>query len=182
MKNFTLSLFLIFSLCGFSSLISQSGSLEVESKNQQWEVSKASNAVIKAFNSDSQTELLIDLSDLLPTSPYCVSNKKIKDIKISVTINKIADENESNWEKSFEKTHIYFSGKKDSADRKVYGSNLIKNNHKAKKGALTVGTLYFLSPITCYDIDNMKMKISGMKDGYKNLPILDFTIKFPEQK
>lgn len=181
MKNFATCLFLIFSLCGFSSLVGQSGTLDVESKNQHWEASRVSNAVIKAFNTDSQTELLIDLSNLLPTSPYCISNKKIKDIKISVTINKIAKENESNWEKAFGKTHIYFSGKTDSADRKIHGSNLIRNNHKAKKGPLTVGTLEFLAPITCNNIDNMKIKISGMKNGNKNLPTLDFTIKLPKQ-
>lgn len=180
MKNFATCLFLIFSLCGFSSLSEQIGSIEIETTNTNWQITN-SGATIKAFNPSSQVELLIDLNNILPTSPYCVSNKKIKDIKLSVSVHKIAKDGESNWEKSFEKTRIYFSGKTDSEERKVFTSNLIKNNHKVKAGVINVGTLEFLSPITCYDIDNMKMKISGMKNGNRNIPVLDFTIRLPKQ-
>ena len=172
MKKFFVGL-IVFFLTGFSSLSSMGQALEVVSESNSWEVSMQSNALIKAYNPNAKVELLIDLNNLLPTSPYCVSNKHIKDIKFTVSIHKIADKGESNWTKSFEKTRIYFLGSKKSYERKVYGSNLIKNNFKAGGGIINVGTLEFLSPITCDDINNTTLRISGMK----NIPLLSFKIK-----
>ena len=172
MKKFFVGL-IVFFLTGFSSLSSMGQALEVISESNSWEVSMQSNALIKAYNPNAKVELLIDLNNLLPTSPYCVSNKHIKDIKFTVSIHKIADIGESNWTKSFEKTRIYFLGPKKSYERKVYGSNLIKNNFKAGGGVINVGTLEFLSPITCDDINNTTLRISGMK----NIPLLSFKIK-----
>ena len=146
----------VFFITGFSSLSSMGQAIDVISESISWEVSMQSNAVIKAYNPNAKVELLIDLNNLLPTSVYCVSNKRIKDIKFSISIHKIADKGESNWEKSFEKTRIYFFGKGISDERKVYGSNLIRNNIKANGGVI-----------------NMALRISGMK----NIPSLNFKIR-----
>ncbi|MBQ8870608.1 MAG: hypothetical protein IJ019_04460 [Alphaproteobacteria bacterium] len=173
MKKFIALTFIIFFVSGFSSLSSMGQSLEVVSESHDWEVMMLSNDTIKAYNPSSKLELLINLSNLLPSSPYCVSNKRIKDIKFSISIHKIANKGESNWVKSFEKTKIYFSGNGNFEERKVYGSNLIKNNIKASGGVINVGTLEFLSPITCDDINNTTLRILGMK----NIPLLSFNIK-----
>ena len=169
--------FCIFSLCGFSDLSSQSISLDVETNNSNWNLSISSNATIKAFNPSSQIELLIEFGNILPSSPYCVSNKRMKDIGFNIQIYKKAKKGDRNWEKSFEKTRVYFSGRGKRGERRVYASNLIKNNVLAKEGVVYVGTLTFLSPITCQNIDHMNVRITGMKDGGRSVDSLDFTIK-----
>lgn len=179
MKKFFYCLICFF-LCGFIPLSSLDGKIAVVSKSADWEVSN-SGANIRAFNQKAKVELIFNLSNLLPSSPYCVSNKKIKDIKFSVSIHKIAKKGESDWTKSFEKTKIYFSGKGGSRERRVYGSNLIKNNINALGGVINVGTLEFLSPITCENIDNMTMRILGMKDGRQNIQPLTFTINLKKK-
>lgn len=176
MKRILCSVLSFMFLCGFIPLSSLNGGIEVTTNSPGWEID-TSNSTIKAYNEKSKTELTINLADLLPSSVYCVSNKKVKDIKISVLIHKIASEGEGNWEKSFEKTKIYFSGKGSSDERKVYASNLIKDNNRVSAGVVTVGTLDFLSPITCKDIDNMTMRIYGMKDGNRNIDTLILKIK-----
>ncbi len=176
MKRILCSVLSFMFLCGFTPLASLNGGINAVSDTPNWKID-VSGATIRAYNEKSKTELTINLSNLLPTSVYCVSNKKIKDIKISVSIHKIASEGEGNWEKSFEKTKIYFSGKGSSDERKVYGSNLIKNSNKVSAGVVNVGTLEFLSPITCDDIDNMTMRIYGMKDGNRNIDTLNLKIK-----
>ncbi|MBQ7303583.1 MAG: hypothetical protein IJW75_01515 [Alphaproteobacteria bacterium] len=180
MKKIFYCLICFLFLCGFTPLSSLRGSLFVSSKSADWEVSN-SGANIRAFNQKAKVELIFNLSDLLPNSPYCVSNKRIKDIKFRVSIHKIAKKGETDWEKSFGRTKIYFSGKGGSRERRVYGSNLIKNNIKASGGVINVGTLEFLSPITCENIDNMTMRILGMKDGRQNIQPLTFTINLKKK-
>ena len=141
MKFFITLIYCIFFLCktGLSESIGQS--LEVVSNNKAWEVSTLSNALIKAYNPASQIELMIDLNNILPSSPYCVLNKHIKNIRFTVSIYKIANKGEKNWAKSFEKTKIYFYSRFGYDERKVYDSNLIRNNITATGGVINVGTL-----------------------------------------
>ena len=177
MKFFITLIYCIFFLCktGLSASIGQS--LEVVSNNKAWDVFILSNALIKAYNPASQIELMIDLNNILPSSPYCVLNKHIKNIRFTVSIYKIANKGEKNWFKSFVKTKIYFYSQTKSEERKVYSPNLIKNNTCAKGGAINVGSLDFLAPITCNNIENIRMKIIGMKDKNQIIPALDYTIK-----
>ena len=182
MKNILFRLFLVFSLCGFSSLSDQASTIIVETKNSDWEIANSSGAVVKAFHKESQTEFSINLSSLLPTSTYCMSNKKVKDIKFDISIHKVAKEGETNWEKAYEKTIVKFSGKAGTKEKKVQYLNLIKNNFKAKAGVLNIGKIEFISPFTCDEIDDMNIRISGMKNGNKNLPAINFKIKIPENQ
>lgn len=181
MKNifFLVSAFII---CAFSRLSSIGDNLEIKSISRHWNISSSSGSIIRAYNEKSKVELVINISNILPSSPYCLSNKRIKDIKFDVTIYKMAKEGEKNWKKSFEKTRIYFSGRSGSGERKVYASNLIKDSFVARKGMVNVGKLEFLSPITCKNVDNMSIRISGMKDGNKNIDILSLKIKFKKDK
>lgn len=165
-------------LCGFSDLAGQAGNLELSTQSRDWEVSLRNNSLVRAFNPESQVEIIIDISSLLPNSPLCVSNKRIKDIKFTLNIYKVAEAGDGNWAKSYEKTRIQFWRPGQSDERKVYGSTLIKNNLVFKPGTVVnVGSLQFLSPITCEDIDGMSMRISGMLAGNRSLPSLEFKIE-----
>lgn len=167
----------IWGLCAFSELPDSGQSLTVESDSKDWNVEMLGNSVIKAFNPKGQVEILINVENLLPQSPQCVSNKRIKDIKMTLSIRKVAMPGDRDWAKAFEKTRINFSGS-GGGERRVYGSNLIKNNYKAQEGAVVnVGTLEFLSPVTCDNLVNSSMRISGMMSQGRTLPTLSFSIK-----
>ncbi len=164
-------------LCGFSDLSGQAGNIEVESLNRNWQVSMRNNTTVRAFNEDYQVEILFNLANLLPNSPQCINNKRIKDIQITLNIYKAARRGETNWAKSFEKTRIRFYGRGGMEERKIYGSNLIKNNQRFQPGAVVnIGTLEFLSPYTCQEIDGMSMRVFGMRDGNQTLPDLEFKL------
>lgn len=178
MRIFAL-LALVLGLCGFSELAEKNNQgLKVESNTKSWEVKSQGGASIRAFEPNAKVEIVIDLSDVLPSSPLCMSNKRIKDIKMTLDIHKVATENETNFGKSFEKTRIRFIGHGENLERKVYGSTLIKNSLKFKAGeVVNVGALQFLAPLSCEDIFNTSMRIYGMKVNGRQLPVLDFSIK-----
>ena len=175
MKKIICSVISFLFLCGFSSLSSLNSGVVATTDSSGWEV-EASGATIKAYNGKSKVELDIDISRILPSSVLCVSNKRIKDIKFTVSIHKFTKEGEGNWSKSFGKTRIFFSGKGGSGEKKVHTVNLIKDNYISSGGIINVGTLEFISPITCNNIDDMTMKISGMKDGNTNIAPLTIKI------
>lgn len=178
MKKIFLMLGIVCCLCGFSDLSGRAaGGLQVEANNSDWQVSMRGNSAIRAYNPSSQVEVVVNVADILPSSPLCVSNKRIKDIKMTLNIYKIAAAGDDNWAKAFEKTRINFSRPGESAERKIYGSTLIKNNLKFPAGTVVnIGTLEFLAPFVCGDVNNTTMRISGMKAGYRALPPLDFTL------
>lgn len=178
MKKVSFLLAALWGLCGFTGLSNQTGgSFTAQSENRDWEV-QMSGSSIKAYNQDNQLEVVLDIGNMMPSAPLCVSGDKIKDIKINLNIYKVAQAGEKNWQKAFEQTKIYFSRSGGSAERKVYGSSLIKDNLTFKEGTVVnVGSLTFLSPFVCNEVDGLRMRIIGMKAGYRNAPTLDFTIK-----
>lgn len=177
MKKFCLMLSSLWGLCAFSALPDSGVPLTVKSNNKDWQVEMLGTSMIKAFNPKGQVEILINVENLLPQSPQCVSNKRIKDIKMTLSIRKVAMPGDSDWAKSFEKTRINFSGS-GGGERRVYGSNLIKNNFKAEEGSVVnVGTLDFLAPVTCNNFVNSSMRISGMMSQGRSLPALSFSIR-----
>ncbi len=179
MKKICLLVVAWLSLSAFTDLASRAGgNFTVESENNDWDVTMRSSSTIRAFNEDNQVEIIIDIGNILPNSTLCVSNERIKDIKINFNIYKVAQNGDRDWEKSFEKTRVYFSRPGASEERKVYGSTLIKNDMVFKQGTVvSVGSLIFLSPFVCNEIDGLRMRVTGMKAGYRTLPPLDFTIK-----
>ena len=56
-----------------------------------------SDTTIRAVNQKYEVELLFNISDLLPSSPQCVSNKRIKDIKFTLNIYKTAQKGDYDW-------------------------------------------------------------------------------------
>lgn len=178
MKKISFLLVMLWGLCGFTGLSGQVGNnFEVKSENRDWEVAMSGSS-IKAYNSNAELELALDIGNMMPDSPMCVSNERIKDIKITLSIYKVARAGEKDWQKAFEKTRIYFSRSGGSAERKVYGSSLIKNDAVFNAGTVVnVGTLTFLSPFVCNDVNGLRIRISGMKSGYRNVSPLDFTVK-----
>lgn len=164
-------------LCGFTGISGQTSPFEVENNNKNWEVEYNGNASVRAYHPESEVEIMINLSSLLPSAPLCVSNKRIKDIKFTLNIFKIAQRGDSDWAKSFEKTRISFSRPGESEERRLYGSVLIKNNAKFQVGdVVNIGSLEFLSPFTCDKLDKTRFRITNMRAGGRALPTLDFTI------
>ena len=154
MKKVSFLLVALWSLCGFTGLSNQTdGNFTAQSENRDWEV-QMSGSSIKAYNQDNQLEAVLDIGNMMPSAPLCVSGDKIKDIKINLNIYKVAQAGEKNWQKAFEQTKIYFS-----------------------RSVVNVGSVTFLSPFVCNEVDGLRMRISGMKAGYRNAPTLDFTIK-----
>lgn len=180
MKKFCFLIALFFSAT--TALAQESGLIDVYTESQEWEVSMRDDTTIRAFNAEYAVELLFNISDLLPNSPQCVSNKRIKDIKFTVNIYKTAQDGDYDWAKSFEQMRIRFSGHGKSEDRKPYGSNLVKNNLKVNRGTtVNVGTLQYLSPLTCSDIFGASFYVSDVKAGGKRpLPALQFKIISPK--
>ena len=179
MKKFLLLFISFFTLSAFGDLATQAGGgFEVESENNDWSVAMRGSSTVRAFNEAKQIEIMIDISNILPNSPLCVSNERIKDIKVNFNIYKVAQNGDRDWAKSFEKTRVYFSRPGGAEERKVYGSTLIKNDLAFKSGTVVnVGSLIFLSPFVCDEVDGLRMRVTGMKAGYSSLPVLDFTIK-----
>ena len=168
----------VFCLCGFTGLSGQTNSFEIKNNNQSWELERGGGDSVRAYNPDNKVEITINLSSLLPSSPMCVSNERIKDIKFNLNIFKVAMRGDDDWAKSFEKTRIQFSRPGGSEERRIYGSTLIKNNAKFQEGdVVNVGTLEFLSPFTCDNLDKTRMRITNMRASGRNLPTLDFTIE-----
>ncbi len=178
MKKFLIVFFSLVGLTAFSGLAGQaSEKLEVESDSRTWNVSMNGHSSIRAYNQEAQVEIVINVAPLLPTSPMCMVNKRIKDIKFTLNIYKVADAGESDWAKSFEKMRIRFYRPGASEERKVYGSNLIKNNQRFAQGTvINVGSLEFLSPFTCEDFYNTTMRLTSMRANGRPLPDLEFTI------
>ena len=164
--------------CGFESISNQSLSFDIENKTPNaWEIEQ-NGSVIKAYNENSETELTIYVDTFMPSSPQCLSNKRIKDIKFDVDIYKKAQRGDGNWVKMVDRAKITFIGKGYSEERNVYGSNLIKNDLTFKIGDVVhIGTLQFLMPYPCKDIDGLKMRISNIKAQGRPLPTLELLFK-----
>ncbi len=168
----------VWGLCGFTGLSGQDNPFEIENNNKSWEIERSGSASIRAYYPEAQVEIMINLGTLLPTSPLCVSNERIKDIKFNINIFKVAMRGDSDWAKSFEKTRIQFSRPGESEERRIYGSTLVKNNAKFSEGAIVnIGTLEFLAPFPCDKLDKTRIKLINMRAGNRNLPALDFTVE-----
>ena len=128
MKKILLFVTAFFGLCGFESLSDELGQFEVENKTQNaWEVEQNSTE-IKAYNKEFDLELKFYVDNFMPNSPLCLSNKRIKDIKFDVDIYKRAQKGDMNWAKMVDRMRILFTNIGFSEEKRVYGSNLIKNN------------------------------------------------------
>ena len=168
----------LFGLCGFESLSDQVHNFEVENKStNSWEIEQ-SGSVVKALNKDSQMELTFYVDNFMPNSPQCLSNKRIKDIKFEIDIYKKAQKGDSSWSKMVERARIMFSGNGFREEKRVYGSNLIKNSTTVRVDEVVhIGTLQFLAPLTCEKGDNMRMSVSGFTVRGRSLPPLDLVFK-----
>ena len=111
----------------------------------------------------------------MPNSPFCITNKRIKDIKFDIDIYKRVQKGDTDWSKMVDRMRIVFSNTGFSEQKRIYGSNLLKNNTTAKVGeTVHIGTLQFLSPLTCEKVNNMKMSVSGITVRGRALPPLEF--------
>ncbi|MBR2299991.1 MAG: hypothetical protein IJ870_05410 [Alphaproteobacteria bacterium] len=172
-KFFTLCAF-VFLTCGFESISEQIHSFDVENKSPSaWEV-ETQNAQIKAYNATYDLELTLYVNSFMPNSPQCLSNKRIKDIKFEIDFYKKVQKGDTNWAKMVERVRLNFTGSGISEEKKVYGSNLLKNNAPAKIGSVVhIGSLLFLSPLTCEKVDNMRLKLTGIVIRGRVLPPLE---------
>lgn len=177
MKNLLILFFSFFLLTGFESLSDELNNFEVENKTPAfWEVEQDSTK-IKALNSNFEFELTFYVDNFMPRSPQCISNKRIKDIKFDVDVYKRAQKGDSNWQKMIDRMRIDFSNAGFFEEKKVYGSNLIKNNASFKVGDVVhIGTLQFLAPLTCEKVDKMTMKVMGIVVRGKSLPPLEMQL------
>ena len=178
MKKFLILCFVVFLSCGFESLSGMIRSFDVENKTPSaWDVEQE-NSLIKAYNKTYDMELTIYADNFMPNSPQCLSNKRIKDIKFDIDIYKKAQKGDTNWAKMVERMRLYFSGSGISEEKRVYGSNLLKNNSPAKIDSVVhIGTLQFLSPLTCEKVDKMRLKITGIVVRGRPLPPLELQFK-----
>lgn len=181
MKHIFSAFICFFALTGFTDLTQDASNLKVESKTPEWEVVSETQSVIKAFNPQYNLQFTFNVAPFLPDSPQCRNFKRIKDIKYRINIYKVASAQDTNWTRSFSQMRITFSGNGIVQETRVYGSNLIKDNYKAKTGStVNVGTLDFLAPIVCKDINNTTVHVSGMKSGKQTIPPLTFKITYQE--
>lgn len=178
MSKYIVLIFSFFFLCAFSDLKDRSNEMKVESNSPDWEVSMRGNSSVRAYDPKAELELIIDISNLLPSSVACVSNKRIKDIKFSINVYKIAQAGDSNWAKAFERTRILFRSRSGTTEKKLYGSNFVKNNLNFSPGTfVNIGRMDFLAPYVCEDINGLNMRLTGMKGMAVPIPPLDLTIK-----
>lgn len=184
MKKILLALFLLgtFSLPAFADLASQAGgNLKLENNSPDWEVAMRGTSSVRAFYPQDNVEVTIDISNILPSSSWCLSNDRITDIKVPFSIYKVAQRGEKDWAKSVDGTRVTFYYKGKSEERRIYGSNLIDDNRTFSEGSVVnVGTLTFLSPFVCKQIDGLRIRMHGMKARYRTLPPLDFEITVAE--
>lgn len=178
MKKFLLSAIAFLGLCGFESLSDQIDKFEVENKTPNaWEVEQSSTE-IKAYNEEFEFELTFYVDNFMPNSPQCLSSKRIKDIKFDIDIYKRAQRGDSNWIKMVERMRILFSKTGFSEEKRIYGSNLTKNNATFEVGQVVhIGTLQFLAPLTCEKVDQMSMRVTGITVRGRTLPPLEFSFK-----
>lgn len=178
MKNILVLLFSFFFLTGFESLSDELHTFEIENKTPAtWEVEQDSTK-IKAYNQAFDFELTFYVDTFMPNSPQCISNKRIKDIKFDIDVYKRAQKGDYNWAKMIERMRILFTNTNFVEEKRVYGSNLIKNNATFKLGEIVhIGTLQFLAPLTCDKVNMMTMKVTGIVVKGKALPPLEMQFK-----
>lgn len=178
MKKFLTLFSAILFLSGFESLSDTLSNFEIENRTPNtWEIEQSATEV-KAYNHDYDFELTFYVDNFMPNSPQCLSNKRIKDIKFDVDIYKKAQAGDSNWAKMVDRMRILFTNTGFSEEKRVYGSNLLKNNTSFNIGEVVhIGTLQFLAPLTCQKVDKMTMKIIGINVRGRMLPPLEFYIK-----
>ena len=133
---------------------------------------------IKAHHTPSDTELWLYVDSFMPNSPQCLTNKRIRDIKFDIDVYKVAQKGDSNWSKMVNRMKIQFTGKNYNEQKRVYGSNILKDSASFKIGEIVnVGTLQFLAPYPCKDVDQMKMTISNIIVKGRPLPPLEILFK-----
>ncbi len=178
MKKILSLMFAPLFLCGFESLSDQIETFEIKNLSEAaWEVEQASTT-IKAYNKSAEIELTFYVDNFMPNSPQCLSNKRIKDIKFDIDIYKRAQKGDTNWAKMFDRMRINFRGPAFREEKRIYGSNLIKNNESFKVGAIVhIGTIQFLAPLTCEKVDDMRMTITGIETPTRKLAPLDILFK-----
>jgi len=178
MRKILIQIFIVFGLCGFQSLSGQVHDFDIENKTPNTWLVEQQNSVIKAYNTVYDLELTIYTDTFLPNSPQCLSNKRIKDIKFDIDIYKKAQKGDKGWAKMVERMRIYFTGSGVSEEKRVYGSNLLKNNSQFNQGEVVhIGTLQFLAPLTCEKVDNMRMRVTGIVVQGRTLPPLELLFK-----
>ncbi len=178
MQKYLALFFSVFLCCGFESLSGHSDEVEIENKTKQnWET-EIKGASILAYNKTYELELTFNIAAFLPSSTQCVSNKRIKDIKFDVNVYKKMQKGDDKFYKMFEKMKINFATPRSSKDAKVYTSNLINNRIMFNIGeTVPVGTLYFLAPFVCQDVDQMKMRITDITIQGRRVPPLEILLK-----
>ena len=178
MKKYLALFFAIFLICGFDSLSGKLDEIEIENKTKQnWET-KLSGAAISAYNKQYDLELHFDLSALLPSSTWCVSNKRIRDIKFNVKVYKKMQKGDAKFARMVDRMKINFFAQGYSEEVKVYTSNLIGHHVSFNVGdTVPVGTLYFLAPFVCKDVDQMKMRITDITVQGRRVPPLEIMLK-----
>ena len=175
MKKGVLLIAVFFGLCGFESLSDEVDKFEVENKTPNaWEVEQ-NTTEIKAYNKEFDFELTFYVDNFMPNSPQCLSNKRIKDIKFDIDIYKRAQKGDSGWTKMVERMRILFTNTGFSEEKRIYGSNLTKNNANFEIGQVVhIGTLQFLAPLTCEKVNGMTMRVTGITVRGRTLPPLEF--------
>ncbi|MBO4284816.1 MAG: hypothetical protein J5895_01110 [Alphaproteobacteria bacterium] len=174
-----LSLFVcLFVLCGFESLSGQTDHFFVENLSPaDWEI-KQTGSSINAYNKAFDFELVFYVDSIIPSSPQCVSNKRIKDIKFNIDVYKRAQQGDTGWAKMVERMQIRFVGIGYDVQKKIYGSNLTKNNASYALGEVVhIGTLQFLAPYPCKQINNMTMKVTDLRVKNERIPALEMRFK-----
>lgn len=181
MKKIVFLICAFFITCGFESLSDQSEVFEIENKTPNfWEIEQA-GSVVKAYNEQTQMELTIYTATFMPNSPQCLSNKHIKDIKFDIDIYKKAQKGDQSWVKMVDRMKISFIGRGYSEEKNIYGSNLIKNDLIFNlDDVVHIGTLQFLMPYPCKDIDGLKMRIGNIMVRGRTLPPLELLFKTKE--
>jgi len=178
MKKYLALVCSLFTLCGFDSLSGETNMYQAENKTPDaWEIEQNENQ-IKAYNQEYEMELVFYVDAFMPNSPQCRSNKRIKDIKFDIDVYKRAQKGDTGWAKMIERIRIVFSNTGFSEEKRIYGSTLIKNSAIYQVGDIVqIGTLQFLAPLTCSQVDNMTMRVSGLVVRGRSLPPLEIHFK-----
>lgn len=178
MKKYLALCCMIFGICGFESLSDSNNEFEIENKTTaEWET-ELSGTTVKAYNKRYELELDFDASPFMPSSTLCISNKRIKDIKFTVNIYKKMQKGDTKFAKMVERMRINFMAPGISKEKRVYTSTLIGDRVTLNIGdTVPVGKLYFLAPITCNDVNQMRMRITDINVQGRSVPPLEILFK-----
>lgn len=166
---------------GFTSLSGNLNEFKIENKTTlDWET-ESSGTSVKAYNKQYDLELVFNVSPFMPSSALCTSNKRIKDIKFDINIYKKMQKGDAKFGKMVERMRINFSSPGFSEEKRIYGSDLVKDSVTFEVGqTVQIGTLYFLAPLTCKKIDQMKMRITNITIQGRPVPPLEILFELKE--